>query len=746
MRKLMWFTMGYVIACGLGTWVMRGFWLIAAAVCLGGLIYWLRRYLENPLVKRGLLAALGCAVGCMAFFGYEWFALRPIGAMDGRSVPLSIRVTGYSWETEYGSAADGVTELAGRAYKVRFYLSEQESLEPGDTVTMTAELRLTDEGGSREPTFHRTSGILLLAHQRGEASLAKKSEESLSELPARWRQKLLQIIGECFPADTFAFAKALLLGDKSDLLWSQSREFSRSGISHIVAVSGLHVSIMFAFVSTVTGKRRFLLVLLGIPALLFFGAMAGFTASVTRAVIMQILLLLALGLNREYDPPTALSFAALVMLLQCPLNIAGIGFQLSFASVAGIFLFYEMLSNWLKGWLPGKGKTLRGRLERFFTASIAVTLSATVMTVPLTAIHFGVVSLVGILTNLLVLPVVSLIFYGTMAVCAVGCIHAGAAGALAWVVSWPIRYVLAVAKGLGSLPLAAVFTASPYIVVWLVFVYMLLVWMAVTGEVRPGLAFGLGVLGLCVGLMLSYMEPLTCDYRVTVLDVGQGQCILLQSEGSTFVVDCGGRRGEEAADIAAEQLLSQGITRIDGLILTHYDRDHAEGVPYLAEQIDIERVYLPGTEDTDGCLQGVLDAVEERTAIDSELTIAFGDAQIQIFPAKDAGSGNDSCASVLFTREKCDTLITGDLSEKAERQLLEDYDLPDLEVLIVGHHGSKYSTCPELLEATAPDAAIISVGADNGYGHPTQEVLDRLKQAGCVIYRTDLHGTITYRG
>jgi competence protein ComEC len=228
--------------------------------------------------------------------------------------------------------------------------------------------------------------------------------------------------------------------------------------------------------------------------------------------------------------------------------------------------------------------------------------------------------------------------------------------------------------------------------------------------------------------------------------VGQGQCILLQSEGSTFLVDCGGRRGEEAADLAAEQLLSQGITRIDGLILTHYDRDHAEGVPYLAEQIDIERVYLPGTEDTDGCLQGVLDAVEEQIDIDSELTIAFGDAQIRIFPAKDAGSGNDSCASVLFSREKCDTLITGDLSDKAERQLLEDYDLPDLEVLIVGHHGSKYSTCPELLGATAPDVAVISVGMDNSYGHPTQEVLDRLKQAGYAVYRTDLHGTITYRG
>ena len=745
MRKLVWFTMGYAIASALGTYLVRdGGILLAGAVCLLAMLG-LWRFREHPAVKRGMVLALGCAVGCLAFFGYDWFVLKPIDGLDSQTVPLNIRVTGYSWETDYGCAADGVTEIEGREYKVRFYLNETQDLSPGDTVSMNAKLRLTDEGGSREPTFHRTSGILLLGYERGGCALTE-GEPGFWDWPTLWREKLIGIIEDCFPVDTFAFAKALLLGDKTGLSWEQSTRFSVSGISHIVAVSGLHVSILFAFVSLVKGKRRFLTVILGIPILLFFGAMAGFTASVTRAVLMQILFLLALAVNREYDPPTALAFACLVMLGRCPLTMAGIGFQLSVASVAGIFLFYTRLSGWLKGFLPGKGKSIRGRLERFFTSSVAVTLSATVMTVPLTAIHFGLVSLVGVVTNLLVLPVVSLIFYGTMAVCALGCVHTGAAVLVAEAVSIPIRFVLGTANTLAEPSLAAVYTVSPYIVVWLVFAYGLLFWLLVSKNKRPGLVFGLGVLGLCVSLMLSYLEPLTCGYRVTALDVGQGQCIVLQSEGSTFLVDCGGGRDEEAADIAAEFLLSQGITRLDGLILTHYDRDHAGGVPYLSRRVEIERVYLPMTEDADGCLQSVLDAVEEQISIDSELCISFGEAQIRIFPARDAGSGNDSCASVLFTRGKCDTLITGDLSADAERQLLNDYDLPDLEVLIVGHHGSKYSTCEELLTATAPDAAIISVGADNSYGHPTDEVLQRLKNAGCAVYRTDLHGTITYRG
>ena len=746
MRKLMWFTMGYALSCAVGAYLLRGRGLLLLALFCGALAltgWFLRRH---EAVKRAGVLLLGCAIGCMAFFGYEALVLRPAALMDGETTEVTIRVTDYSWESDYGIAADGTLELSGRRYKVRFYLNEDRALVPGDVVRLRAQLRLTDEGGQREPTFHRTSGILLLAYPRGDAELLEPEEQKLSDLPALWSERLKGIIEESFPEDTFAFAKALLLGDKSDLSWQKSREFSLSGISHIVAVSGLHVSILFGFVGMVTGKRRYLMLILGIPALLLFGAMAGFTASVTRAVIMQMLFLVALAVNREYDPPTALSFAGLMILLQCPLSIAGIGFQLSFASVAGIFLFYPKLSGWLKTWLPGKGKKLRGRLERWFVSSVCVTLSATVMTVPLVAIHYGVVSLVGVVTNLLVLPVVSLIFYGVMAVCAVGCFHSSAAAVLAEVISVPIRYVLAVAEALAGLPLSAVFTVSPYIVIWLVFTYGLLILLLIARKKRPGVTFGLSAAALSVSLMLSFLEPLTCDYRVTVLDVGQGQCIVLQSEGNTFLVDCGGRRGEEAADIAAEYLLSQGIRRIDGLILTHYDRDHAEGAQFLPRWVEIERVYLPETEDADGCRAACWSCAEERIVIDGDIQIAFGDAQIQIFPAKDAGSGNDSCASVLFQREKCDTLITGDLSAKAERQLLSDYDLPDLEVLIVGHHGSKYSTCAELLDATAPDAAIISVGKDNGYGHPTIEVLERLKQAGCAVYRTDLHGTITYRG
>lgn len=742
MRKLMWFTIGYAAACAVCTYLLRGnaVWLLAAGALLAAVFLW--------KFRRPALIFGGIAVGCVGFMLYSHFVLDPAAAVDGQTVKITLDVTSYSWQTDYGTAVDGTIELEDRDYKVRLYLNESLELGPGDVVETSARLRLTDEGGANEPTFHRTNGILFLGYQRLDDLTVTCGETGWQDLPEIWREKLLEIIDSVFPADTAPFAKALLLGDKTDLSHETNTNFSVCGISHIVAVSGLHVSILFSMIYPLAGKRRYLTAVLGTPCLVLFGALAGFTPSVTRAVIMQILMILALCVNREYDPPTALSFACLSMLVLSPLVIASVGFQLSVASVAGIFLINEKLGEWMtEKFLKKKKQNFRARFLRGIISGVSITLSATLQSTPLVAYYYHTVSLVGVLANLLVVWVVSFIFYGIMATCLGYMIFAPLGSAIGWLVSLMIRYVLAVTDALASIPLAAVYTDSPYVGIWLIFVYLLILWQLLARR-NPVISSALAVVSLCVCLLLSYTEPLLCDYRVTVLDVGQGQCILLQSEGYTFMVDCGGDYDQDAGDTAARMLLSMGISRVDGLILTHYDRDHCGGVPYLAERIGIDTLYLPPTADTDGELEQILDVCRDSTQIwlESDMTISFGNASIEIFPPESGDSGNESCNAVLFRGEKCDTLITGDQSALRERLLLAEHDIPDLELLIVGHHGSNNSTCTQLLEATAPDVAIISVGANNSYGHPAQQVLDRLTEAGCVIYRTDLHGTIIYRG
>lgn len=235
---------------------------------------------------------------------------------------------------------------------------------------------------------------------------------------------------------------------------------------------------------------------------------------------------------------------------------------------------------------------------------------------------------------------------------------------------------------------------------------------------------------------------------MTVLDVGQGQSVILQSGKQVFLVDCGGDYDQDAGEKTAEKLLSMGIRRIDGLILSHYDRDHTGGVPYLAERIAIDRVYLPRSADQEQILPLILASTAESQQIwmDSDLEISMGSCNIRIFTPDGTKSDNESCVTVLFQSEKYDTLIINDMNAAGERALLDTRELPDLELLIVGHHGSDTSTSAELVYRTAPDLAFISVGKDNAYGHPAPSVLNRLRLYGCEIYRTDLGGDLTFRG
>lgn len=233
---------------------------------------------------------------------------------------------------------------------------------------------------------------------------------------------------------------------------------------------------------------------------------------------------------------------------------------------------------------------------------------------------------------------------------------------------------------------------------------------------------------------------------MTVLDVGQGQCILLQADGKTVLVDCGGDSDMKAADLAAETLLSQGISRLDGVIVTHYDRDHAGAVGYLLSRIPADAVYLPESPDEDQILETIIPyCAGNEVFVHEDLILRWEQVSINIFAPILSSSDNERGLCVLFRDEKCDILITGDLSSLGERLLLMQKDIPDLTALVAGHHGSKNSTCQVLLERTTPEYVFISVGADNHYGHPSKDVLERLYAMGCMVYRTDQYGTVIFR-
>lgn len=212
------------------------------------------------------------------------------------------------------------------------------------------------------------------------------------------------------------------------------------------------------------------------------------------------------------------------------------------------------------------------------------------------------------------------------------------------------------------------------------------------------------------------------------------------------MVDCGGDHETRAADIAAQHLLGQGINRLDGVILTHYDLDHAAGIPYLLGRISADMLYLPNCADADSTAASIERShTGTSVRVTQDMTISFGDTQITLIPSKSKLTDNESGLCILFQTENCDILITGDRSIVGERELMRQVELPQLELLIVGHHDSRNSTATALLEQTSPQTAIIYVGKDNSFGHPSQETLQRLLEVGCEIYRTDQDGTVIFR-
>lgn len=744
MRALVLFTIGFSIACGIGAAGVSWGWLIGLSVA--GMI---GVFAAFCLRKRYAVMAVVSVICAGLTFGGGWnlvyraWHLNNAIALDGVRGEYTVQLSDYTAPGNYGCSGDGVVFLKGKPYQIRIYFDEDMCLKPGDRVTGEFRFRVTTFGGAEEATYHAGKGFFLIAYQEDDVAVEPCEKTPWWCFPAVLRKGIRERLDAFFSGDAAGFARALLLGDSSKLSYSVDTAFKVSGIRHIIAVSGLHVSIFYGFLSVLTLRRRYLTLMLGFPVLAVFAAVAGFTPSVVRACIMVGLMMTAMAFGKEYDPPAALAFAVTVMLAVNPLTITNVGFQLSVASVAGILIFSDPVTAWIRKRFKS-GKRWLDRCISGIGSSVGVTLGATLLTAPLCAWYFGSVSLVAVFTNLLTLWMVSLIFYGLIILSVLSLFWTGGTTVLSKILVLPIGAVLAIAGLLARLPMAAVYTRSVYIVAWLVFVYILLAVYLLSRKKKPAILCSCAILGLFVAQICSFAEPLTDECRVTVLDVGQGQCILLQGSGRNYLVDCGGDSDAYSADAAAETLLSQGITRLDGVIITHGDRDHAGGIANLLTRIDADLLLIPAADGT-----GLGETLEVGTGtqvltVDRDMEICFPDVKISVFGPIFPEDNNENSLCILFSTENCDILITGDRSALGERSLLRRVELPEVDVLIAGHHGSRHSTCQELLEAVQPEIVIISVG-ENHYGHPSPETLARIREYTDEIYRTDLNGTVVFR-
>ena len=751
MRKLAWFGFGFALAVFLSHYLLplpALYWCALGAVFLasGGFL------LKGLNRRRWMLCLVAAAIG------FGWYAFRahrvldPLDSLDGKTEQVyAARVLDYPVHMDYSTSVmlhldtPGLDRLAVRAYA---HDERCDQLQPGDLVTVTMKLRSAAMRYGEETDAYLSMGIAAIGTVTDAPVKTGEWKWKLLCLPKVLSHKVQTAAAEIFPEDTFPFAEALMLGDKRALYDAElDVPLRNAGIMHAVAVSGMHLAFLIGAVELLFGKRRFLS-LLSLPLLGFFALMAGATPSVLRAGLMAALVLLAPALERENDPATSLMAALLLILLCQPFSAGSASLQLSFAAMAGVLWLTGPIYHWVHEHLFG-GREIGDAAHGAITA-VAASLGSMVPTMPLGALHFGTLTLAAPLTNLLVFWVLPIAFVGSFLAVLLGMLSLPLGTWAAWLVSWPLRFVLLVARGTASLPGLRYDGAAPLTIFWLAVCY--LVGLALWLRHRKGKPVRL-LIPICGCLALLLVTSLAARMigeatpRVTVLDIGQGQSVFFRSGKTSLLVDCGGINSPvNAGDTASRALLRERRESLDVLVLTHPHQDHVNGVQRLLQETRVRTLILPAAADAKAePLRSILETAAERGTeiirLEDDAEMTLGDLGLQFFVAL-GREVEDGCLMLRVTRGDFDTMITGDVPIETETVLAAEYDLSGTELFIAGHHGSKHASGDALLDALGAGTAVISCGY-NTYGHPTQETLDRLAAHGMEIRRTDTDGSVT---
>ena len=727
----------------------NGWQLYAAGGVLLLALAWLFAARKQKYFRRGLLILLPLVVSLAYFAGYDHLVRQPIEDRCGAASDFTATVCDWPQATERGARVTVELEGYHRARAVLYGEAELLAARPGDTVTGTAQWQSAAHFDSDDVTHFNARGVYALLYGREDVRLSAGDGDALRWLPQRagkaFREKVAAIWDD---PRVSGFLTAELTGDKSAMDDGDYLAMQETGLAHLFAVSGLHCAFLVTLLALLISRRQRLLCAVTIPLLLFYMVMVGMSPSVVRACIMQIFLLIAPLFRRGSDPLTSLAAALLVILLCNPFAAASVSLQLSFSATLGMVLLSPRLYKLLTGWYKGKCRPLRAALC-FVAANLSATLSAVVFTAPLTAWYFRIFVLVAPLSSLLAVPAAGWSFMAAFVTVLLGFVWLPLASLLGWI-SWAlVRYILWIANGMMSWRYHAVYFTNPYLIYWLLFLYAAFIGCAATpdGKRKYLLASALSVLTLTAAIWVNRQDYQYGVLTALTLDVGQGESVILTSGGETALVDCGSSNSyKDPGGLAADTLHSMGVRELSAVVVTHYHADHTNGLYEVLRRIPVQTIYLPDIEDEYGVRERLVSLAEEKgaqvTYVTKETADTLGDTVLTIYPPVQSGGDlNELGLTALASAGDFDLLITGDMSGSTEKKLVETYALPDIEVLVVSHHGSRYSSNIRFLKAVTPEAAVISVG-DNNYGHPSEETLQRLLAVGADIWRTDQQGTI----
>jgi competence protein ComEC len=596
--------------------------------------------------------------------------------------------------------------------------------------------------------------------------------------PASWLERRRRDAGDlltrALPEPEAGLAAGILIGLRDRVDRDVAAAFTTAGVSHVVAISGWNIAIVAAAIAALAGRlgrrRRSVVTAIAIVAYIAF---AGGSPSVLRAGAMAGVVLLARESGRAGRAAAALGWAAALLLLADPALVHDAGFQLSSLATAGLIAWATPLTDRLAGWTGG-------RMPRWLAESLGVSIAAQVATLPVVLGSFGRLALIAPGVNLLVVPMVApAMAAGLLAMAGGTLVSIGlpdAAGAILAAPGWvALRLMIRIVEAAASLPFASVQVEPAVGVAAGVATGASILALAARSRrhqvarepasaVQPEqpsrpIALRIATAGLIVALAVAgavvVVRPAGVA-RVTVLDVGQGDAILVEgSHGGRLLVD--GGPDPDRLLVQLDRRIPPWDRRLDAVILTHPHEDHVAGLAVLLARYHVARVLEPGMHGPGPGYAAWIDRLA-RPGAPPHLGIAAGDrlavdeiALRVLWPIRgrvpteppDSGTGINNVSVVLLAAVGSRRfLLAGDVEQDIDPSLLAE-GLPRLDLLKVAHHGSRTATTEPFVKAVRPRIAVASAGSGNPYGHPARSTLERLAATGARVYRTDRDGTVT---
>ncbi len=542
--------------------------------------------------------------------------------------------------------------------------------------------------------------------------------------------------------ESFSILSGVLFGEKGYMADDLYEEFQTNGIAHVLAVSGLHVGLVYGTIQKILKRKDLMTSIIGMVCLFVYAALSNFAVSVIRAGVMIALSIIAFQMKRKYDMLSAASAVAIALLAINPYYLYDSGAQLSFLAAYSLAVLLPWLEIRFKKFCDDRKNDRLYKIGSIFIPGIVLQIGMA----PLMAYHFLNFSPISLFINPIAIYLASLLL---------------PAGLVCFFL-YPFKILFAASSGvaqficilLSSLSNIAnkllpgiTITAPPFSLLalyyFLLFFYFSEARFILIRKHRNdivvlancGLIIAACVLPVLFGISQNFIPWQYNHYDYVFIDVGQGDSTHIYSQGLNMLIDGGGSYYKDIAeDTLKPYLLKNGVGHLDLAIVTHLDTDHSKGIADLSQQMKIDTIVFPESAEGEDLSDFNCDNIVFLSAKD---IIQFGDNTFTVLSAtgQDENSGSLVCSC---DSQNLDALFMADIPITKESQL----SFAKTDILKVGHHGSKTSTSERLLEQSQPQIAVISCGKNNRYGHPTDRVLELLKNSGIIIKRTDFEGAI----